>query len=134
MERISIGYLFSEDRKYVALISQKFPTGCYLNGIGGHIEIGESSSQAIKREFQEEAGLIISEWKLVCSLYKPNLQVDFYKAFSDIVFSVKTMKEETISVYNIEQIKYLDCHPNLHILIGMCLDDAFEGCDVNLLK
>lgn len=127
MERIAIGYLFSKCRNYVALIHQNFDNerikGIYLNGPGGHIEDGESSKDAVRREFREEAGIDVEDWKLVCNLYCTGLQVDFYKAFDDSVFGVKTMEEETVSVYNIGQLQYLQCHPNMQIIIGICMDD-----------
>jgi len=138
MTRISIGYLFSEDKKFVALINQQFidPAGIYLNGLGGHIEPFESPLQAIRREFKEEGGIDIDSWKQMATLYRNGnsgvdtdsygLQIDFFKAFSNTVFDVKTMEEETVSVYPIEQLRYLQCHPNLLTMLSLCLDDKLQ--------
>jgi 8-oxo-dGTP pyrophosphatase MutT (NUDIX family) len=130
MERISIGYLFSVCRNYIAVIHQNFDNdkikGVFLNGPVGHIEKDESSKDAVRREFREETGVDIEDWKLVCNLYSSNLQVDFYKSFSDKVFDVKTIEDEMVSVYNIGQLQFLPCHPNMQIIIGMCMDDNLK--------
>src|ERR1035437_6897488 len=39
-----------------------------LNGIGGHVEENENTMTAMTREFNEETGLTILDWKKFCIL------------------------------------------------------------------
>ncbi len=54
----------------------------FWNGLGGKVEEGESALDAMRREFKEEAGFEIDEWKYVGALYgKDNLwKVSVYGA------------------------------------------------------
>ncbi len=74
--------MLSPDYKQVALITKNKPSwqANKLNGIGGKIESGETPSEAMAREFEEETGVITSpnEWvKFVVlirqSIYEVNL-------------------------------------------------------------
>ena len=68
MRKFVLGFLFDGNGN-VALIEKNRPEWQKgrLNGVGGQIEKGESPSQAIVREFQEEAGPEIS-WRQFCVL------------------------------------------------------------------
>ncbi|MBL7160040.1 MAG: NUDIX domain-containing protein [Candidatus Aenigmarchaeota archaeon] len=48
-------YIFNKDGKILLVESEKFPG--LLNVPSGHIEIGETIEQAVKREVKEEVGL-----------------------------------------------------------------------------
>ena len=62
----SLGFMFSHNMNYVLLRLKKKPAwqDGLLNGIGGLVEPGESSLQAMRREFHEETGLMtdLTEW------------------------------------------------------------------------
>lgn len=64
MKNYVVGFLF--DRGKVALIRKVRPNWQKgrLNGIGGHIEKGETPHQAMCREFREETGAIIGHGHL----------------------------------------------------------------------
>lgn len=53
-----IGFMFSSDMRFVVLIRKARPEWQRgkLNGIGGHIENGETGWTAMVREFEEETG------------------------------------------------------------------------------
>jgi hypothetical protein len=64
------GFLFRENKTQVALIEKQRPAWQKgkLNGIGGRVEIDETPREAMKREFKEEAGADISQWRAFCYL------------------------------------------------------------------
>ena len=64
MINYTVGFLFSDNLENLILIHRKkadWQQGL-LNGIGGKIEANEDPYDAMKREFEEEAGLYIDGW------------------------------------------------------------------------
>lgn len=61
--RYVVGFLINDGM--VALIHKNRPAWQQglLNGIGGHIEPGETPLEAMRREFQEEAGADVTYWR-----------------------------------------------------------------------
>lgn len=68
--RYVVGFLFDEGGKNVALIRKTRPEWQrgLVNGIGGHIENNETPLAAMEREFDEEAGAVVSDWQHFCTL------------------------------------------------------------------
>lgn len=64
-----VGFLFQQGR--VCLIEKKRPgwQSGRLNGVGGHIEKYEAPFDAMVREFQEEAGAKITDWREFCLVW-----------------------------------------------------------------
>lgn len=64
MKHYVAGLLFDDYLSQVMLIRKNHPEWMQgkLNGIGGHIENGESPAAAMRREFTEETSLINPEW------------------------------------------------------------------------
>ena len=59
IDHYCLGFLFSRDLDRVVLVLKDRPlwqAGCW-NGLGGHIEPGESPAEAMAREMREEAGI-----------------------------------------------------------------------------
>ncbi|MGA3114829.1 MAG: NUDIX domain-containing protein [Syntrophobacteraceae bacterium] len=56
MKRYVVGFAFTPERKYVLLVEKTHPAwqAGKWNGIGGHIEEGETPLQAMNREAAEE--------------------------------------------------------------------------------
>lgn len=74
MQRYCLGFLFDPTTSEVLLIEKKRGPEYVLgkwNGLGGKVRDGESSSAAMSREFEEEAGTYTSEseWKLTGKLF-----------------------------------------------------------------
>ena len=87
MKHYVVGFLFSDDRKKVVLIEKTHPgwqKGKW-NGIGGHIEEGELPKDAMQREFNEEAGVLIHKSEILryAKMTFKDATVRVYKMFGD---------------------------------------------------
>jgi len=89
MEHYVVGFLFDYDSPMVLLLRKTHPSwqAGKLNGIGGHIEEGESPIEAMEREFFEEAGLKINRWKHFATLECP-------EKYRCIFYSAKLRRDE----------------------------------------
>jgi 8-oxo-dGTP diphosphatase len=101
-----LGLVFSEDLSKVVLIRKnrpKFLAG-KLNGIGGHIEGGESHRSAMEREFKEETGVrIIPGWELLGEKVFKDCKMFVWTCRADIS-QVKTMTDEEVIVCNVDDL------------------------------
>src|SRR5688572_10928292 len=79
------GFVFNEDASRVLLIHKQKPDWQLgkFNGVGGKIRRGESPVQAMTRECNEEAGLLLRghRWKEFCVLQGDGFVVHFFNAF-----------------------------------------------------
>lgn len=131
------GFLFSHDRKRVALVQKAKPEWQRgrLNAVGGKIEEGETPAQAMVREFKEEAGLDTAEvdWKHCVTLSFDGGKIYFYRLVlppSSTHANGETELQEGIpEVRAVEPIDWwytnlLPDHviPNLKWLVPLCLD------------
>jgi 8-oxo-dGTP diphosphatase len=104
-----LGFLFSKDREYVALIKKSRPEwqAGLLNGIGGKIEAGESELEAMQREFLEEAGVDTRDldvWDKFRVMYFQGGRVSCFRAFSDKIGFVHTETDEEVSIIRVEDL------------------------------
>lgn len=122
MTKYVCGFAF-DDNENVALIRKERPEWQkgFLNGVGGHVEEGEDSHEAMVREFKEEAGLIVSTWEHFVTLKGGIWSCDFYRAFSVDLTAVKTMTDEEIVVCSARLVSF-DALVNLQWLIPLALD------------
>lgn len=108
MIRYCAGFLFSRDRKEVALVlKNRGPEkiiGC-LTGIGGKINPGESAYDAVEREFLEETSLRVPKenWRHFCTLYGDGFEIEFFKSF--IGGEIKQTESELVSYYPVSIYK-----------------------------
>ena len=86
MQEYVCGFLFSPDRRRVLLIRKRRPAwqAGKLNGVGGKVEPGETVGEALRREFREEAGLDVADWRRGVVLTGPDWRGHFFRAFGDI--------------------------------------------------
>jgi 8-oxo-dGTP pyrophosphatase MutT (NUDIX family) len=129
------GFLFHYQLNHVALIRKARPKWMAgkLNAIGGHVEPGEVPLHAMVREFEEEAGLVIPDWKRFAVLSGANdggWSVDWF--WAQLVYDAKirsTIRSTTIeevSWYNVGDLLRGDSEvvvPNLTWLLLMAIND-----------
>jgi len=105
MSRYSCGFLFDSSFELVVLVKKNRPLwqAGFWNGVGGHIENNETPYNAVVREFNEEAGLSITNWNQFCVLRGLNYEVNFYYSTMDAdkIVNIKTLTDEEIGVWSI---------------------------------
>ena len=128
-----VGFLFSDDRRWVTLIRKNRPewqAGKY-NGVGGKVEVGEAVNDAMVREFYEETGVKTkwTDWKEFALLRGSKGDAIYvFKATSTKHLSfVKTQTDEEIMNILVKHILDADepypVVPNLPVLIRLALMD-----------
>lgn len=123
MQHYVCGFLFSPDRSRVLLIRKRRPTwqAGRLNGVGGKVEPGEPLLDAMRREFLEEAGLLIDDWRHVLTLTGADWAGHFFRSFGDID-AARAVTDEPLEIHRVTQVPD-DVIPNLKWMIPLLLDD-----------
>ena len=122
------GFLFSPPLigRCVLLIRKARPAwqAGKLNGIGGHIEPGETPINAMEREFYEEAGLTVLNWRPVAVLTGKQFIVHFFSAWADVEFfdSARAQTDEPLVRLNLSDMWKAPIIPNLRFLLPLALD------------
>ena len=138
MKRYVTGFLFSRDASHVVLIKKINPhwqRGLF-NGIGGKIEDNELSIDAMIRECFEECGVAThqADWQCFAKVYRPSCyDVDVYFAHSDLAFTAKTMEQEQIHIFKLNELPS-NIIPNLQWLIPLALDKQADFSTPLLLQ
>ena len=125
----AVGFYFTPDLERVALIEKLKPNWQkgLLNGIGGKLEPGESPAQAMKREFMEEAGLLINDFKQFAALRSNIYTVHFFACTGTNVKNVKTLTEEKVDVYSVKLLDPKHCVYHLPWMIAMAQEFLRNG-------
>jgi len=117
------GFLFDNSRDNVVVIEKLKPAyqKGKINGVGGKIEPGETPENAIIREFNEEAGLIIPKWELFCEYkWKEDYKIYYYRCFDTYFYKQsRTIEEEEILKIKVEALPHYDRMKNLDFLIPL---------------
>lgn len=130
MTRYVAGFLFDEKRSKVALIQKARPQwqAGFLNGIGGHIEEGETPMEAMIREFNEETGALVPFWQLFATVgSKDNHDgwaVHFFRTRGDYI--LKSLTDEPVAWFSLDQLSNLPIISNLNWLIPLALDETTD--------
>lgn len=126
MQSYVLGFLFSPDKKHVALIRKNKPDWQKgkLNGIGGKIEPSDASPLvAMVREFEEETGMFAKGWQHYAMLGNENARVEVFRLFALNEVSLESTTDEIVSWHPINKLEKLACIPNLRWLIPLAFDD-----------
>lgn len=131
MSKYVCGFAFNLKQDKVALIEKIKPTwqAGLLNGIGGKLEDGEVSHEAMAREFEEEAGMVIPYncWEEFARVSGANLpdsnvwKVHFMRVVGVDLSQLKSMEEEQVRICQVSPLP-TNVIPNLRWLIPLALD------------
>jgi 8-oxo-dGTP diphosphatase len=120
-----VGFLFDPELYWVVLIKKNRPgwQAGKLNGVGGHVEEGEDPLTAMQREFREETGVDIPDWRRFCRLDFVNGVLDCYFSVSEKYKNVTTCTDEEVTWYEISGLMENGgyCVPNVKWLTQMAL-------------
>jgi 8-oxo-dGTP diphosphatase len=120
-----VGFLFAPDLATdtcVALTQKNHPPwqAGKLNGIGGHIEPGETPHEAMVREFEEEAGLIVPKWFPVLTMEGPDYTLHVFMAVAR-EHLIKSKTDEPVGFYPLRSLACYDVVPDLRWFIPLML-------------
>lgn len=89
------GLIFNEEGKIFLMKSHKWKDKYIVPG--GHVELGETMEEALKREIKEETNLDINDFKFLCVM-ESVFGDEFYKKkhFIWITFSCKTNSKNVV--------------------------------------
>ena len=125
-----VGFLF-RNKSEVALISKTHPAwqAGKLNGVGGKIVEGESPLEAMTREFREEAGVEIPDWRAFALLHIQDGDLYCFTAEGD--YPLKALTEEKVDWYPIASLTKLKVIANVHWLIPLALDGGNKHASID---
>lgn len=102
MKRLVVGFLIDENND-VLMIQKNRPEwqAGFFNGIGGHVEDGESAKDAMTREMMEEANVKFEDWELMLTLEGTDYFLYVYVGFAHDKINLlewKSMTDEPVSL------------------------------------
>lgn len=121
------GFLFDKSLNLVVLIEKQSPEWQKdkWNGVGGKIEPGETPLQAMIREFKEEAGMDVTDWKQYCVIRGRNSEITFFYSVMDAEYlmNVKTMTKEQLGIWSLARVSMwsFPLLPNIRWILPMAL-------------
>lgn len=130
-----LGFLFDsgENPTLVKLIEKKSPEWQRgkLNGIGGKVEPGENDTQAMIREFAEEAGVYHYDWDKFAELTGPDFRVACFKAFDGYAFErAHSRTEEQVLPMSIRELPYSNTIFNVQFLVPLALGNQINVVEI----
>lgn len=110
MKRYCLGFVFNREQTEVALLKKRssdaYNPDCW-NGVGGHVEEGETSIEAVSRETWEETSVRVDVqcWVTIgCLSDGVNYHVDVFAALTD-VSGLSTTTDEAVQLFNRQEVR-----------------------------
>lgn len=136
-----VGLLLDPGKQKVILIRKERPTWMRgrWNGPGGHIQVGETPYEAVRREFNEETGVDVAPWQLLAVMDVPRVTavgratVHFYAAATEDFWKVKSQTDEVVQGFSIRDLPFA-LLPNLRWLIPMAAYDLSANWPYSLVQ
>lgn len=102
------GFCFDPNGEQIVLIKKNRPEwqSGLLNGVGGKIEENELIHEAMEREFYEETGVVMKNWKLFCKYEGKDYTVYFHSIFSEEYDKVESKTDEEVDVYKVSELNW----------------------------
>lgn len=126
-----LGFLFCPELNYVALIEKRRPDwqAGKLNGIGGKVEPEEDCRAAMVREFREETGATVTDWRYFCRMFGDDWEVYCYAAVG--THQIISTTDEIVRFISLNALSEFNIIPNVHWLIPLALDPEHSVADVS---
>lgn len=109
-----LGFVLDNKMERIALILKNRPDflAGKWNALGGKVEEGETEKEAVKREVEEESGLVIEEkdWQPVGVIQDnkdkevDEFRVDVFYALTNDISKAKTLTDEEVEVFYISDV------------------------------
>lgn len=109
-----LGFVLDNKMERIALILKNRPDflAGKWNALGGKVEEGETEKEAVKREVEEESGLVIEEkdWQPVGVIQDnkdkevDEFRVDVFYALTNDISKAKTLTDEEVGVSYISDV------------------------------
>lgn len=117
----SVGFLHDDSR--IVLIQKNRPDWqrYLLNGVGGHLEEGETGHDAMVREFEEETGVLVPKWEPFLTLEGTKSRIFCFAAYDTghWISQVETKTDEQVFVRDLKSFNPLACVPNLEWIVPL---------------
>ena len=131
MIRYCLGFIFSPTLKEVLLIHKErsIYSGKW-NGLGGVVNSGEGTFEAMQREWKEECGLEIEGGHAVANVEtldpKNKWSMDVYAVVDSRISKAKTLTDEEIKIFPVDKLFDVPTASFVRALIYMSLDRIRE--------
>ena len=129
IKRYVVGFMFNADESLVVLLRKRRPDwqAGKLNGMGGHVEPGESYGPAMVREGREESGLT-PDWEHFAVLGGNGWEMYCYRAVQGDPCAVPPHNDvgEQFEVHTVASVTsaMVETIPNLRWLVPMALNTS----------
>jgi len=131
-----LGFAFDAKKERVVLIKKNGNSvpahQGRLNGVGGKIEVHETSYEAMRREFREETGVDLHEflWTFQGQFSGEGYSVKVFSTAADEIKAARTMESELVNVVRLQGLPILAEYdalcPYVSMLIGLCLNPTIK--------
>jgi 8-oxo-dGTP diphosphatase len=105
----TLGFLFDPTYEHVALIRKNRPAWAFglLNGIGGKVDsLDMGIADTMYREFKEETGVEVTDWKQFGILTSPehDFRIGLFAAAHPDVYNVQSVTDEEVCLQEVRHV------------------------------